>query len=362
MAESKNHFGFDCRFTRRPPKWLQVECPICLYILRKPYQVTCCGKSFCRQCIKRIKGDGKPCPCCNGEKFNEFPNLGLQQPLYEFRVYCSNNERGCDWTGELGELDNHLNLSPNQDHQLEGCEFSEINCIHCSESIQRLCHEIHIANDCPLTIVECDFHYAGCKVKIPRKDMQSHLHNNLVTHLSLLAISHKELRKENQVLKQRVQDLERDNRVAMNGLCQPPFDIVVDDFQDQIGGLRRTGSSWISRPFYSHPYGYKLCLMVSVPEKYTDNHFSVSLYLMRGEYDHQLGWPFFAVVNIRVISQCKKTTDAEVAFCFHENLPSEITGTVTDVEIATRGVTERLCISSDFYMKGYLTFRVTRVL
>ena len=61
--------GFECGFLEDPPKWLQTECPICLHILRDPYQVTCCGKSFCRLCIDRVKGDLKPCPCCNTENF-----------------------------------------------------------------------------------------------------------------------------------------------------------------------------------------------------------------------------------------------------------------------------------------------------
>ena len=38
--------GYDCEFVERPQE-LQKECPICLIILREPFQVTCCGYSFC---------------------------------------------------------------------------------------------------------------------------------------------------------------------------------------------------------------------------------------------------------------------------------------------------------------------------
>ena len=51
MATPRNQIGFECEFVEDPPQWLQTECPICLQILPEPYQVTCCGKSFCRQCM-----------------------------------------------------------------------------------------------------------------------------------------------------------------------------------------------------------------------------------------------------------------------------------------------------------------------
>ena len=39
---------------------------------------------------------------------------------------------------------------------------------------------------CPLTYVECEFSDAGCNAKVYRKDLTSHLTDNLVTHMSLL--------------------------------------------------------------------------------------------------------------------------------------------------------------------------------
>ena len=40
--------GFECQFVEEPPRSLQSECPICLQILRDPYQTTCCGYAFCK--------------------------------------------------------------------------------------------------------------------------------------------------------------------------------------------------------------------------------------------------------------------------------------------------------------------------
>ena len=35
-----------------------------------------------------------------------------QRSLYDVQIHCSQKLEGCEWKGELGQLDNHLNLSP----------------------------------------------------------------------------------------------------------------------------------------------------------------------------------------------------------------------------------------------------------
>ena len=125
--KAENRGGFECEFVERPPEVLQSECPVCLQIIRDPYQVTCCGYSFCRLCIERIKADNKPCPTCNENGFSDFPNKGLKRSLYAFKVRCSHQKDGCEWTGELGQLDVHLNKDPPPEKQLDGCQFTEID-------------------------------------------------------------------------------------------------------------------------------------------------------------------------------------------------------------------------------------------
>ena len=44
----------------------------------------------------------------------------------------------------------------------------------------------HMNTVCPLTVVKCDFHYAGCEVQLVRKNMPTHLAESLATHISLL--------------------------------------------------------------------------------------------------------------------------------------------------------------------------------
>ena len=247
--KAENRGGFDCEFVERPPEVLQSECPVCLQIIRDPYQISCCGYSFCRSCIERIKADNKPCPTCNKKGFSDFPDKRLKRSLYSFKVRCSHQKDGCEWTGELGQFDVHLNKDPPSDKQLTGCQFADIDCLYCEEKQQRQyiqghqnehctkrpfgcehCHDFesnfddvihnhwpvcgfhpvrcpnecgsfpqrqnldsHVAKECPLTTTSCDFVHVGCAVKLARKDMPEHLRENLLTHTSLLAVSHANL-------------------------------------------------------------------------------------------------------------------------------------------------------------------------
>ena len=47
--------------------------------------------------------------------------------------------------------------------------------------------ESHVANDCPLTIIDFEYKCVGCDKKVLRKDMDAHLDENIAQHLSLQA-------------------------------------------------------------------------------------------------------------------------------------------------------------------------------
>ena len=242
--------GYECELVQRPPEALQTDCSICLMVLRKPHIISCCGQSFCQSCIDRIKTDGRSCPLCSATGFSIIHNRGLENTLKEFEVRCTYATSGCKWVGKMRLLDDHLNLDCDNEKQLEGCGFVEITCNHkcggvfprsmlanhqgeecpkrpfscdyCREyastfedvannhwpvcecypiscpnqctpyAIERQHFEDHLSKDCPLTVVNCDFHYAGCEVQLPRKDMPAHLAENF-THISLLAAMNQKL-------------------------------------------------------------------------------------------------------------------------------------------------------------------------
>ena len=321
--------GFDCQFVEKPADYLQTHCPVCLLVLREPHQAECCGKSFCKDCVRQIhlRARNRQCPTCNQGRFECFPNKSLQQPLYGFRVFCSNKESGCVWEGELGQLDKHINSNPDKEKQLVGCGYTNVSCVYCEGQHQRqkmeehqasqclkrpftclMCKEYtstfsdvvyyhtaeckgrhvvcpnlcgadnlqhqhleeHVSSQCPLTLVECEFSEAGCSAKLYRKDLPSHLTDNVVTHMSLLAKENRKLRlkvkeqsKEIVALKLKLDKQVQEAQLEFRKLtvsflsCVPPIELLCPV------GVSEIKEPWRSEPFYSHIGGYQLRLLVN---------------------------------------------------------------------------------------------------
>ena len=284
--------GFECQFVEKPPENMQYECPVCQLVLREPYVVDCCGQNFCRACIKRIQADEKPCPTCKQSGFLAISDQKHQRSLYPLHVQCSHEKEGCQWTGQLGELDKHLKENPKPDEQLLGCEYAKICCVHCSELFLRpsiathqneecpqrpfscifcrsyksshedvvnshwhVCDcypvscpnqcgveperqnlEHHVSSECPLTVVNCDFRYAGCEVKLHRKDMPAHVTDNLVVHMSLLAIHSQKTVKENVELKEELVDFRKQLEVQSQKTVKENAELKEElvDFRKQL--------------------------------------------------------------------------------------------------------------------------------
>ena len=264
LAAKKNVVGFNCEFVERLPEAFQVECPICLLVLRESHQATCCGNNFCQPCIEHVQADNKPCPTCSTAEFSVVSIIGFQRSLYKLHVYCSHKKEGCQWTSELGELDKHLNENPILGEQFIGCEFVEVECNDCGKSFQRqhfkahqleqhpfscgYCHnyesyfedvvknhypicgsrpvpcpnecgvypehqnlEHHVSKECSLVEVNCDFNYAGCEVKLLRKDMPAHLAENVMLHMSQQATyNQKKVQEKDQQIMQLTEDLRKE--------------------------------------------------------------------------------------------------------------------------------------------------------
>ena len=74
---------------------------------------------------------------------------------------------------------------------------------------------------------------------------------------------------------------------------------------DYLKHKRENYTSWWSSSFYSGPGGYKLCISVHAngDRDAAGTHVSAYLYLMKGEYDNRLQWPFIGIVTIQLLNQ-----------------------------------------------------------
>jgi TNF receptor-associated factor 4 len=271
--------GFECAFAEKVSKGVQFECPICLLVLREPYQATCCGKSFCKECIHRLKSDFEPCPTCKEENFKLFYNKGLQQSLYDFQVYCTHKSKGCEWTGELRKLDNHLNSDPPADKSLQGC---------------------------PFTLIKCPF---GCEAKLARQDMPSHLKDTCkLLHSEHTLPARKEFQNipiqflnGEQLLNGSLREsgIEKERLFTSNRLVAP-VQLIMTDFEQH----RKSEDIWYSPGFYTRPGGYKMCLAVFANgwAEGRSKCISVYVHLMQGEFDDKIEWPFRGDVHVELLS------------------------------------------------------------
>ena len=109
LVRKKTTNAYDCDFVKPPPSVMQIECPVCHLVLGDPYQAKCCGTNFCHSCSQLIQGDHTHCPMCREENFEVFPNKELKHSIGQLHVWCTHSKDGCRWSGELRELEHHLN-------------------------------------------------------------------------------------------------------------------------------------------------------------------------------------------------------------------------------------------------------------
>ena len=136
-------------------------------------------------------------------------------------------------------------------------------------------------------------------MRLPRKDLPIHLTEGLVAHVSLQT---KQLKEENKQLKHQVERLINDlweYRTETVLLC--PAEFTMTNFEQH----KKDCDQWYSPAFYTHPKGYKMCLLVYAGGNGdgANTHVSVFLYLMKGVCDEQLEWPLRGKFSIQLLNQ-----------------------------------------------------------
>ena len=393
----KDSYG-GCEFVEPPPEVIQVECPLCLQLLKEPCLISCCGHKFCRECIEGVKNAEKPCPVCSEQDFTFMRERGLERFLKGLEVWCSYTKEGCGWRGDLGKLEEHTNEDPTPENRLNGCGFVEVECMYkCGEWFQRRriashqnkqckkrpftcdhCQvyastfedvievhypecgkypvtcpkckvypvkrqdlEEHLRDKCPLALIDCPFHYAGCETQLPRKDMYKHMRKTNA-HLTLLATTTQKLMRENQELQHKHQAADADIRTLKNEATK-----LRQDLQQHVNTSGRllevcvkyTEMEVYSPAFYTHPHGYRLCVRVN-PKGVGNGkgtHVSIFTYLVFGRFDDYLKWPFRGSVTIQLVNQVGDYGHVEYTIAYDDGTPDNNAGRVTGSEIGKNG-------------------------
>ena len=350
--------------SEEPPDYDFVEkpsedffCPVTLEVLREPFLTVCCGNHFSKEIANQLQREHKPCPLCK-QPLLAVPDKYFERKVRELMVRCPKKGAGCGWVGNFGNLDQHLSndstggecryivvACPNlcgecvqrrdlEWHTAKHCPKRQFKCKHCAykatyqeivedhlakckkyplecpnkcgkRSIERQ-HLLNHLDVCPLELIDCEFDYAGCKEKVQRQKMQSHVESSVKAHLQLVA-AHAKLQEK------RIEQQEKQIGALLTQLTStlqpPPPVFTMTNFEQH----KKKDDEWFSPPSYSHIGGYKMCISVFAngDDIGEGTHVSVYLHMMAGEYDDKLKWPFHGEVTVQLLNQERNVDHCE---------------------------------------------------
>ena len=93
----------DFDFVKRPSQ--DFFCPVSLELLLEPQQTSCCGHHLSLEVSTRLHREGKACPMCNAEQWSAVLDKYHRRRVHEVRVRCWHKDNGCDWAGEVNEIE-----------------------------------------------------------------------------------------------------------------------------------------------------------------------------------------------------------------------------------------------------------------
>ena len=232
------HGGYNFTFIKPVPD--RICCSICTKVLHDPHLTGCCGQYFCESCLEhRFKKQKTACPHCRHKDFNHILDKALKREIDEIEIQCTKQGLGCQWVGELGTLQTHLDSD-------KGCGYLEVQCSNkCGAKMMRKELKAHLERKCSLRNIQCHFedtyqtitskhygecpHYplpcpnkcgttgirradmdsrcelesvecpfreAGCKVHVMRKEFDSHMSGNQQNHLLMLLGAYQETKRK----------------------------------------------------------------------------------------------------------------------------------------------------------------------
>ena len=143
----------DYDYVEKPPE--ESFCPVTSDLLREAYLTACCRNHLSSTAVTALHG--QPCPFCREPCLkNPVRNNLFESKVRKLKVYCQNKNQGCEWVGELGDLDQHF--SQNSVHA--ECQFAKVACPYsCGDNVQQSLPQAHMANDClnrPFICQYCD--------------------------------------------------------------------------------------------------------------------------------------------------------------------------------------------------------------
>ncbi|XP_068683242.1 TNF receptor-associated factor 6-like [Montipora foliosa] len=339
MAEAEANplpSGYDDKFVDAVED--DFHCPICQLVLKEAVQTGVCGHRFCRQCLERHftrqeRDRQEPkCPLDNivlNRDKDIFPDKATQRKILSFIIHCPRD--GCQWTGELRAKEGHEN----------DCQRFPINCPNgCGESIPRDEIFLHTQDKCPLAASPCPYADMGCTKKVRYDEMDSHIESDMRLHLDLIGLKLRDTEEELQKLRNQEKLQKLRNKEQLQKLRDTQEELqntkqLVKKLEERIDSLENKACVYLwkirgfhellrqakagykdeidSAPFYTSEFGYRV-RMTLCPNGYGEGentHLSIFIYIMKGDYDSNLQWPFPKRVTFTLIDPKENPADRD---------------------------------------------------
>lgn len=406
-AEASLNEDHSYDFCEEPPR--DIYCPVKLDVMLRPCQTRCCGNHLSFSAARRLKRMRKRCPLCKKTPLRYVEDKYFKRVVLGKKVYCSRKNLGCEWTGEIRELGRHSSeeSGPGErcgfakvscrfncglsllrrdmaGHERDHCFKRPFTCLYCSHegtyetvtekhwpkcqkypllcpnrcsdgSIERRRLKRHLNQDCPEEEIKCEFSHAGCQARMKRCRLSHHMDESVQQHLRSLAQYTLQL------------------HTHASAYLAHSWEITFSSFRWH----RNSNREWYSPPFYTSVGGYKMCLGVDAngfkPNRST--HLGVALYMMKGEFDDTLQWPFKGTIDFDLVDHSSARKNYTFTLVedtsYTEKDYDDIFSRVTEGERSEEGWGFSQLISHKHLFKGKrgrvylnndnLTFRVTSI-
>ena len=295
--------------------------------------------------------------------------------IKSLKVRCENFL--CPWVGELGQFNVHLffcdfvlcscsnECRDDSDkivqirrkdlytHERKECPRRQYECHHCKEAGEYQERTTTHLDKCPKVVVRCP--NRNCFNKVPRCELAEHratcAHESVPCKYANIGCKEPVLRKDltkhesdsqchlqmvidavNLLVTRCVQNVVPVSKTEESELTQTTF-----KFENFLQHKTTKNDTVYSPHFYSSPVGYKMCIRVDADGNGDGKgtHVSVLVYLMRGENDDHLSWPFTGTVTVELLNQLEDKNHHSMSILFTSDC--EEGQRVTDHEMAPKG-------------------------
>ena len=366
--------GYDFEFVKGLEDDLEdmFMCKICHLPSRNAQLSVCCGHTFCKSCLDELKRSrtrsSKLCPVCRSKNIAPVPNKQVDRKIRSLRVYCINKEKGCEWQGEVNDINVHLSDACVYEsiectngcgemlqrrcltqHTATECSHRKINCPHCNLSgihhfvtgdHMRECPKVIIAcpnhcqtenilredmdehrKVCSLEVVSCKYAKLGCGTRMARKEVEKHGKEKMEEHLCMATGRLEKLENAMARLENVISQLEWSSHVTSQMITEnvkvAPIIMKITRFSNK----RDERACWESPYFHTEDEGYIMYLKVTFCSSY------LKVYMSLGDNaDDDLAWPFRGRFDLMILNQISNNKHYSRRIAFDDRCSDDVAG------------------------------------